>query len=56
MMWLYNFIKELDEIKDVNGEEQKVVIMSEFNQVAFILKLVRGKSWDTSRDLQTKAA
>ncbi|PVH73772.1 hypothetical protein DL98DRAFT_519725 [Cadophora sp. DSE1049] len=39
MMWLYNFITELDKTKDVNGEEQKVVIMSEFNQVAFILKL-----------------
>ncbi|KAK0103145.1 hypothetical protein ONS96_005754 [Cadophora gregata f. sp. sojae] len=39
MMWLYNFINELDKTEDVNGEEQKVVIISEFNQVAFILKL-----------------
>ncbi|CZT04000.1 uncharacterized protein RAG0_10595 [Rhynchosporium agropyri] len=38
-MWLYSFISELDKTKDVNGEEQKIVILTEFNQVAFILKL-----------------
>ncbi|KAI9047127.1 hypothetical protein LZ554_008581 [Drepanopeziza brunnea f. sp. 'monogermtubi'] len=39
MMWIYHFIKELDQTKDVNGQEQKVVIMSEFNQVALVVKL-----------------
>ncbi|KAJ5050732.1 uncharacterized protein L3040_002605 [Drepanopeziza brunnea f. sp. 'multigermtubi'] len=39
MMWIYHFIKELDQTTDVNGQEQKVVIMSEFNQVALVVKL-----------------
>ncbi|KAH7330505.1 hypothetical protein BKA65DRAFT_434313 [Rhexocercosporidium sp. MPI-PUGE-AT-0058] len=48
-MWLYKFITDLDNTKDVNGEEQKIVIMSDFNQVAFIIKLwierhIKGKS------------
>ncbi|KAG4442008.1 hypothetical protein IFR05_002476 [Cadophora sp. M221] len=49
IMWLYNFIAELDKITDVDGEEQKIVILSDFNQVAFIIKLwiekhIKGKS------------
>lgn len=40
IMWLYNFIGKIDKEKDVNGQEQKVVIMTHFNPVAMILKLV----------------
>lgn len=39
MMWIYHFLKELDQTRDVHGQEQKVVIMSEFNQVALVVKL-----------------
>ncbi|CAL3973358.1 unnamed protein product [Diplocarpon coronariae] len=39
MMWLYGFLTELDQTRDVDGQEHKVVIMSEFNQVALIVKL-----------------
>jgi hypothetical protein len=39
-MWLYAFISQLELEKDVNGNNQKLVILTKFPQVAFILKLV----------------
>ncbi|PBP23663.1 SNF2 family protein [Diplocarpon rosae] len=39
IMWLYSFLTELEQTRDVNDAEHKVVIMSEFNQVALIVKL-----------------
>ncbi|TVY73465.1 DNA excision repair protein ERCC-6-like [Lachnellula suecica] len=38
-LWLNDFIDRLDGQRDVNGEEQKLVIVTQFPQVAFILKL-----------------
>jgi hypothetical protein len=39
-MWLYNFIHQLELEKGLNGNNQKLVILTKFPQVAFILKLV----------------
>jgi hypothetical protein len=39
-LWLYEFINGLDAQRDVNGDEQKLVVVTQFPQVAFILKLV----------------
>jgi hypothetical protein len=39
-MWLYNFIPQILEQKDVAGNDQKLVILTAFPQVAFVLKLV----------------
>jgi hypothetical protein len=39
-MWLYDFISQLELERDVNGNNQKLVILTKFPQVAFILKLV----------------
>jgi len=39
-LWLYDFIHGLDAQRDVNGDEQKLVMVTQFPQVAFILKLV----------------
>jgi hypothetical protein len=39
-IWLRRFIEELAETSDVDGKEQKLVIMTQFNPVALILKLV----------------
>jgi hypothetical protein len=39
-LWLYNFIPQILEQKDVAGNDQKLVILTNFPQVAFILKLV----------------
>lgn len=39
-MWLYNFIPQILEQKDVAGNDQKLVILTAFPQVAFILRLV----------------
>jgi hypothetical protein len=39
-MWLYKFISQLESEKDASGNTQKLVIMTKFPQVAFILKLV----------------
>lgn len=39
-LWLYEFIHNLEGKKDVNGEEEKLLIITQFPQVAFILKLV----------------
>jgi hypothetical protein len=38
--WLYNFIPQILSQKDVDGNCQKLVILTNFPQVAFILKLV----------------
>ncbi|TVY44660.1 DNA repair protein [Lachnellula occidentalis] len=38
-LWLYEFIHSLEGKKDVNGEEEKLLIITQFPQVAFILKL-----------------
>jgi len=39
-IWLRNFIHELDQTTDIAGMEQKLIIMTQFNPVALILKLV----------------
>lgn len=40
-LWLYDFICELDaKYQDIDGAEPKLIIMSQFPQAAFILKLV----------------
>ncbi len=39
-MWLYNFIPEILEQKDIAGNDQKLLILTAFPQVAFVLKLV----------------
>jgi hypothetical protein len=39
-IWLRKFIHELDQTTDINGMEQKLIIMTQFNPVALILKLV----------------
>lgn len=39
-IWLYNFIQQLKAERDVEGNEHKLVIMTSFPQVAYILKLV----------------
>jgi hypothetical protein len=39
-LWLYNFIPQLLSQEDVDGNSQKLVILTNFPQVAFILKLV----------------
>lgn len=38
--WLYGFIRELMEATDVEGRENKLVIVTAFNVVGMILKLV----------------
>lgn len=40
-IWLYNFIHDIDTRTDINGNEQKLIILTQFPQVAFILKLVK---------------
>lgn len=40
VMWLHSFILELMQQKDVHGEEQKLVIVTNFSPVALIIKLV----------------
>lgn len=40
-MWLFKFITDLNNQKDVNDEEEKLIILTAFPQVALILKLVR---------------
>jgi hypothetical protein len=40
-LWLYEFITELNKQKDVEGREEKLVILTAFPQVVFILRLVR---------------
>lgn len=39
-LWLYKFITELNMQKDVEGKEEKLVILTAFPQVVFILRLV----------------
>lgn len=39
-VWLYNFIQDVSTRSDVNGEEEKLIILTQFPQVAFVLKLV----------------
>jgi hypothetical protein len=40
-LWLYDFLTKLDEKDDIEGVgEDKIIILSEFAQVCFILKLV----------------
>lgn len=39
-LWLYDFITQLNTQKDVEGNVEKLVILTAFPQVAFILKLV----------------
>lgn len=39
-LWLYEFITELNKKKDIEGKEEKLVILTAFPQVAFILRLV----------------
>jgi hypothetical protein len=39
-LWLFDFIDSLENQKDVNGEEEKLIVITQFPQVAFILKLV----------------
>lgn len=39
-LWLYEFLHILNSQKDVNGDEQKLIVITQFPQVAFILKLV----------------
>jgi SNF2-related domain len=39
-LWLYEFIHSLEGQKDVNGDEEKLIVITQFPQVAFILKLV----------------
>ena len=40
-MWLTDFICKLENQKDVNGNEEKLIILTNFPQVAYIVKLVR---------------
>ena len=39
-IWLKQYILELFQSKDIDGGDQKLVIMTQFNSVALILKLV----------------
>jgi hypothetical protein len=39
-VWLFNFIPQILSQKDVCGNDQKLVILTNFPQVAFLLKLV----------------
>lgn len=39
-VWLYNFIPQILAQQDVSGNDQKLVILTNFPQVAFVLKLV----------------
>ena len=41
LLWLYSFIQLIDQQTDYQGEQQKLIIMTSFPQVAFILKMVR---------------
>jgi hypothetical protein len=38
-VWLFNFIPQILSQKDVFGNDQKLVILTNFPQVAFLLKL-----------------
>jgi hypothetical protein len=40
LLWLHSFVQRLDLQKDVDGNEQKLVILTHFPQVAFALKMV----------------
>jgi len=43
LLWLRDVIRRLDETKDVDGNEQKLVILTSFPHLAFIIKLVSSK-------------
>jgi hypothetical protein len=47
-IWLRRYIEELSKTSDVDGKEQKLVIMTQFNPVALILKLVIALSITTT--------
>jgi len=40
LLWLRKFLIDLDNSKDVHGDEQKVVIVSQFSSICLIVKLV----------------
>ena len=40
LLWLYGFVQRLDLQRDIDGNEQKLVILTQFPQVAFALKMV----------------
>jgi len=40
LLWLRDFLIKLEGSKDVNGNEQKVVIVSQFSSICLIVKLV----------------
>jgi hypothetical protein len=40
LMWLRDCILDMERRRDADGEEQKMIIISNFNVIAFILKLV----------------
>jgi hypothetical protein len=39
-IWLYQYITELIQTADIDMKEQKLIIVTQFNPVALILKLV----------------
>jgi hypothetical protein len=40
VLWLFEFIHSLESLMDVNGEEEKLIVITQFPQVAFTSKLV----------------
>ena len=40
LLWLRKFIMDLDKTKDIGGNEHKLVILSQYNVISFIVKLV----------------
>lgn len=40
LLWLRKFLIDLDETRDVNGDEQKVIILTSFNCIGLVTKLV----------------
>lgn len=52
-LWVYDFVTQLEAQKDINGNEQKLVILTQFPQVAFALKMVRIKQCPVERYLLT---
>ncbi|KAL5317120.1 hypothetical protein ACEPPN_014214 [Leptodophora sp. 'Broadleaf-Isolate-01'] len=50
-LWLYNFIHELKKDRDIDGNEHKLVIMTSFPQVAYILSLFILKYFPEYKDL-----
>ncbi|KAG4441047.1 hypothetical protein IFR05_003455 [Cadophora sp. M221] len=50
-LWLYDFIHELKKDRDIEGNEHKLVIMTSFPQVAYILSLFISKYFPEYKDL-----